>query len=64
MKNWPNNKDFAYTQWKKHPRKVEMKTDGYTDFDDKVPLIAWIAGAIILALIFGYVPLLYLFLGN
>ena len=64
MKHWPKNTDVAFTQWKKYPNKVHMKMDGYAKFDDKIPLSAWIGGAIVLALIFGFVPLLYVFMGK
>jgi hypothetical protein len=64
MKNWPNNTDFSKPNWTGRVQRVHTQMDGYVKMDDKIPLIAWIGGAVVLMLIFGYVPLMYLFLGN
>lgn len=64
MSNWPNNKDLSAYKWSNKPYGVYIKTNGYRQMNDKIPLSAWIGGAVVLALIFGYVPLLYVFMGN
>ena len=64
MSNWPNKTDLSKPNWNGRTSRVHMKMDGYVKMDDKVPLIAWLGGAIVLALIFGFVPLMYVFMGK
>jgi len=64
MSNWPNNTDLSKPNWNGRTQRVHMKMDGYVKMDDKIPFIAWVGGAVVLALIFGFVPLMYVFMGK
>jgi len=56
--NWPFLTDLGDSNWTgRTTRKMRCQTR-YTRVDERIPLIAWVVGLLMLALVFGFFPLL------
>ena len=57
--NWPFMTDLGEANWTgRTDRKMRYQTR-YTRADEQISVVAWIGGALFLAMVFGYIPLLW-----
>jgi hypothetical protein len=57
--NWPFFTDLGESNWTgRTDRKMRYQTR-YTRADEQISVVAWIGGALFLAMVFGYIPLLW-----
>ena len=57
--NWPFFTDLGEANWTgRTDRKMRYQTR-YTRADEQISVIRWIGGALFLAMVFGYIPLLW-----
>ena len=56
--NWPFMTDLGEANWTGRTDRTMRYQTRYTSTDEKIPVIAWIGGFLLLAIIFGYIPLL------
>lgn len=58
--NWPFLTDLGDSNWTgRTPRSMRVYSR-YTRADERIPPIAWVIGLLMLALVFGFFPLLSL----
>ena len=58
-RNWPFFTDLGEANWTgRTDRKMRYQTR-YTRADEQISVVAWIGGALFLAMVFGYIPLLW-----
>ena len=51
--------DLGDSNWTGRTDRTMRYPTRYTRADEQIPVIAWIGGALFLALVFGYIPLLW-----
>jgi hypothetical protein len=57
-RNWPFLTDLGDPNWTgRTTRKMRHQTR-YTQADERIPLVAWVVGLLMLAMVFGFFPLL------
>ena len=57
--NWPFMTDLGDSNWTGRTDRTMRYQTRYTRADEQIPVIAWIGGALFLAMVFGYIPLLW-----
>ena len=58
MSNWGKQADYSHPNWTlRTPRQIK-KHSRYTNADQHIPLEGWVLGALVLFVIFGFLPLL------
>jgi hypothetical protein len=58
MSNWPNKTDMSHPNWTLRTQREMKRYPRYTRADDRIPPVAWVVGLIMLAMVFGFFPLL------
>jgi hypothetical protein len=58
MSNWPFGTDLSNSNWTGRTDRHRRVYSRYTRADEKIPAIAWVVGLIMLAMVFGFFPLL------
>lgn len=58
-RNWPFMTDMSEPNWTGRTDRTMRNQARYTAADEQIPVIAWIGGALFLAMVFGYIPLLW-----
>jgi len=57
--NWPFFTDLGDSNWTKRTDRTMRYQTRYTRVDEQISVVAWIGGALFLAMVFGYIPLLW-----
>jgi len=60
--NWPFMTNLGEPNWTVRTDRTMRYKTRYTAADEQIPVIAWIGGFLLLAIIFGYIPLLWVLL--
>lgn len=58
MSNWPNKTDFSHPNWTLRTQREMKRYARYSRPDERIPPVAWVVGLIMLAMVFGFFPLL------
>ena len=58
--NWPFLTDLGDPNWTGRTTRTMRKQTRYTRADEHIPPIAWFVGLLMLAMVFGFFPLLSL----
>jgi len=58
-RNWPFMTNLGEANWTGRTDRTMRYSTRYTSADEQIPVIAWIGGALFLAMVFGYIPLLW-----
>lgn len=58
--NWPFLTDLGDSNWTGRTQRSMRVYSRYTQADERIPPIAWVIGLFMLALVFGFFPLLSL----
>ena len=58
--NWPFFTDLGNSNWTGRTDRTMRYPTCYTRADERIPPIAWVVGLIMLAMVFGFFPLLSL----
>jgi hypothetical protein len=58
--NWPFLTDLGDPNWTGRVSRTMRHETRYTRADERIPGIAWVVGLLMLALVFGFFPLLSL----
>lgn len=56
--NWPFMTDLGDPNWTGRTDRTMRDHSRYSRADEQIPTIAWIGGALFLAMVFGFIPLL------
>jgi len=56
--NWPFLTDLGDSNWTGRTTRTMRHQTRYTRADERIPLVAWAIGLLMLALVFGFFPLL------
>jgi hypothetical protein len=57
-RNWPFLTDLGDPNWTGRTPRSMRGYSRYSQADERIPLIAWVVGLLMLALVFGFFPLL------
>ena len=57
--NWPFMTDLGDPNWTGRASRTMSHNVRDTRADERIPLGAWVGGAVFLAMVFGYIPLLW-----
>ena len=57
--NWPFMTDMSEPNWTGRTDRTMRNQVRYTAADEQIPVIGWIGAAVFLAMVFGYIPLLW-----
>jgi hypothetical protein len=60
MSNWPHKTDLSHPNWTLRTPRERKRYSRYTPADERIPPVAWVVGLLMLALVFGFFPLLSL----
>jgi len=60
MSNWPHKTDLSHPNWTLRTPREHKRYSRYSQADDRIPPIAWVVGLLMLAMVFGFFPLLSL----
>jgi hypothetical protein len=56
--NWPFLTDLGDSNWTGRTNRTMRCQTRYTQADERIPPIAWVVGLLMLAMVFGFFPLL------
>jgi hypothetical protein len=58
MSNWGKHADYSHPNWTLRTPRQMKRYSRYTNSDQRIPLDGWVLGALVLFVIFGFLPLL------
>ena len=56
--NWPFMTDLGDPNWTLRTPRERKRYSRYSQADERIPPIAWVVGLLMLAMVFGFFPLL------